>query len=178
MTIAANQRVPNTTLRQVRTTLGMSQSELAEALRKAGEAAGEPNSATKRLVQKWESGEHAWCRPKYGRALQAVTGFSHRQLGLTMHSDEYTPQRQTTDPPAPGETTGEAINRIQHELRRATGRQRNSLAHIGGHMVAGGQAAALGGWLALDNGDTAGAERYFTAALAATRALSTTTQSD
>lgn len=175
MTIAAGQRVPNTTLRRVRNGLGMSQSEFAEALRKAGEAADEPNSATKRLVQKWESGEHAWCRPKYGRALQAVTGLSYRQLGLAMHSDE---SAQPQQPIAPSVTAEATANRLQHDLKRVQREEGDSLARIGGQLVAGGQAAALGGWLALDGGDAAGAQRFFSAALAAAHALSATARSD
>lgn len=178
MTIAAEQRVPNTVLRRVRARLGMSQSEFAEALRKAGDAAGEPNRATKRLVQKWESGEHATCRPIYGRALQAVTGLSHLQLGLATFSDGFTPPQSSTDPLITAEIPGNTANRIQHELKQAQGQDSDSLTSIGGQLTAGGQAAALGGWLALDNGDASGAQRYFNAALAAAQALSATAPSD
>ena len=73
MTVPAERRVPNATLRAIRLALHMSQSELAAAIRHAGEALGEPNTANKRLVQKWESGEHTVCRPNYQRALQSVT---------------------------------------------------------------------------------------------------------
>lgn len=178
MTIAAEQRVPNTALRRVRAELGMSQSELAEALRRAGDMAGEPNGATKRLVQKWESGEHAWCRPKYGRALQAVTGLSYRQLGLAMHGDESAQPEQTAESSVTTETREATVNRLQHKLKRIQHQDDGSLARIGGALVEGGQAAALGGWLALDSGDTTGAQRFFSAALAAAQALSATTGSD
>ena len=47
-----------------------------------------PNHCTKRLVQKWESGEHAACRPDYLRVLQAVTGLSARELGFRVLPDE------------------------------------------------------------------------------------------
>jgi hypothetical protein len=61
----------------------MSQSEFATAIRHAGQALGEPNTANKRLVQKWESGEHAVCRPNYRRALQSVTRTPYGQLGFS-----------------------------------------------------------------------------------------------
>ena len=60
----------------------MSQSEFAAAIRHAGDALGEPNTANKRLVQKWESGEHTVCRPNYRRALQSVTRMPYEQLGF------------------------------------------------------------------------------------------------
>jgi hypothetical protein len=75
-------RVPNQTLRTVRLALRMSQNDFATAIRHAGDALGEPNGATKRLVQKWESGEHAECRPHYRRALQSVTRMPYDQLGF------------------------------------------------------------------------------------------------
>jgi hypothetical protein len=60
----------------------LSQAQFAEAIRAAGNAMGAPNHCTKRLVQKWETGEHAACRPDYLRVLQAVTGLSARELGF------------------------------------------------------------------------------------------------
>nr|WP_258016619.1 hypothetical protein [Streptomyces sp. AJS327] len=42
--------VPNDTLRAVRISLRMSQDDLARAIRRAGDAANEPNEASKRLV--------------------------------------------------------------------------------------------------------------------------------
>jgi hypothetical protein len=66
----------------------LSQAQFAEAVRAAGNAMGVPNHCTKRLVQKWESGEHAACRPDYLRVLQAVTGFSARELGFRVLPDE------------------------------------------------------------------------------------------
>lgn len=61
----------------------MSQSEFASAVRHAGGVLGEPNTCNKRLVQKWESGEHTECRPNYKRALQAVTRTPYEQLGFS-----------------------------------------------------------------------------------------------
>lgn len=66
----------------------LSQAQFAEAIRAAGNAMGAPNHCTKRLVQKWETGEHAACRPDYLRVLQAVTGLSARELGFKIQPDE------------------------------------------------------------------------------------------
>jgi DNA-binding transcriptional regulator YiaG len=96
VTVPVELRVPNRTLRAIRLALQMSQSEFATSLRHAGEALGEPNNANKRLVQKWESGEHTVCRPKYRRALQSVTRTPYEQLGFTG-----TPTAPVTDTVAP-----------------------------------------------------------------------------
>jgi tetratricopeptide (TPR) repeat protein len=61
----------------------LSQSEFAQAVRRAGEVLGEPNTCTKRLVQKWESGEHTDCRPNYRRALERATRTPYSRLGFT-----------------------------------------------------------------------------------------------
>ena len=82
MTVSAARRVPNQTLRAIRLALRLSQNEFAAAIRHAGESLGEPNTANKRLIQKWESGEHAECRPNYRRALEAVTRTQYEQLGF------------------------------------------------------------------------------------------------
>ena len=66
----------------------LSQAQFAEAVRAAGNAMGVPNHCTKRLVQKWESGEHGACRPDYLRVLQAVTGLAVRELGFRLLPDE------------------------------------------------------------------------------------------
>lgn len=62
----------------------LSQAQFAAAVRAAGNAIGAPNQCTKRLVQKWENGEHTGCRPDYLRVLQAVTGLSARELGFQL----------------------------------------------------------------------------------------------
>jgi DNA-binding transcriptional regulator YiaG len=82
VTIPTGQRVPNHALRAIRLGLRLSQSEFAAAVRRAGESLGEPNTCNKRLVQKWESGEHTDCRPNYKRALQVVTRTQFEQLGF------------------------------------------------------------------------------------------------
>ena len=66
----------------------LSQAQFADAVRAAGNAMGVPNHCTKRLVQKWESGEHSACRPDYLRVLQAVTGLSVRELGFQLLPDQ------------------------------------------------------------------------------------------
>ncbi len=74
--------VPNDALRAVRIGLRMSQDDLAKALRKAGEELGEPNEASKRLVQRWEAGISRSPRPVYARALEKVTGMTFEALGF------------------------------------------------------------------------------------------------
>ncbi|MFF0184912.1 helix-turn-helix domain-containing protein [Streptomyces sp. NPDC005244] len=73
---------PNGTLRAVRMGLLMSQDEFARAIRDAGQHVGTPNDASKRLVQRWESGTTAAPRPVYARALEAVTGLPIESLGF------------------------------------------------------------------------------------------------
>jgi transcriptional regulator with XRE-family HTH domain len=61
----------------------LSQDDFATALREAGERAGFPLEASKRLVQRWESGAIAVPSPRYARALEAVTGMPIDTLGFT-----------------------------------------------------------------------------------------------
>lgn len=75
---------PNATLRAVRMGLLMSQDDLARALRDAGDRAGVPNDANKRLVQRWEAGVITSPRPAYARALEVVTGLPISSLGFTL----------------------------------------------------------------------------------------------
>ncbi len=74
--------VPTTTLRAARTRLRMSQDDLARAIRDAGRRAGEPNSCTKRVVQRWESGVVTTPRGPYLRALEYVMGQPAGNLGF------------------------------------------------------------------------------------------------
>ncbi|MFD3567219.1 XRE family transcriptional regulator [Streptomyces sp. NPDC058667] len=76
--------VSNDVLRAVRIGLRMSQDDLAKALRAAGEELGEPNEASKRLVQRWESGTSRAPRPVYARALEHVTGRPVEALGFSL----------------------------------------------------------------------------------------------
>ena len=80
-------RTQNLELRRARQSLRLSQAQFAEAIRATGNAIGVPNSCTKRLVQKWEAGEHTTCRPDYLRVLQTVTGLPVRELGFTLPAD-------------------------------------------------------------------------------------------
>lgn len=73
---------PNSALRATRMGLLMSQDDFARALRDAGQRAGEPNDASKRLVQRWEAGISISPRPAYARALETVTGLPIEVLGF------------------------------------------------------------------------------------------------
>lgn len=61
----------------------LSQDEFAKKIKNAGEQSGQPNDATKRLVQRWESGTTAAPRPVYARALEVVTGMPIEALGFS-----------------------------------------------------------------------------------------------
>ncbi|GAA2408646.1 hypothetical protein GCM10010433_04240 [Streptomyces pulveraceus] len=76
--------VPNDVLRAVRIGLRLSQDDFAKALRRAGAELGEPNEASKRLVQRWESGTSKTPRGVYARALERVTGRPVEALGFTL----------------------------------------------------------------------------------------------
>ncbi|MGY9069097.1 helix-turn-helix domain-containing protein [Streptomyces sp. CAS3] len=76
--------VPNDVLRAVRIGLRLSQDDFAKALRQAGQELGEPNEASKRLVQRWESGTSKTPRGVYARALERVTGRPVEALGFTL----------------------------------------------------------------------------------------------
>jgi transcriptional regulator with XRE-family HTH domain len=80
---------PNLALRDARVGMRMSQDEFATAVQLAGDRAGEPNNASKRLVQRWESGDIEMPRAVYVRALEAVTGRTIEQLGFPAGSDAY-----------------------------------------------------------------------------------------
>ncbi|MEY9908025.1 transcriptional regulator with XRE-family HTH domain [Catenulispora sp. MAP12-49] len=72
----------NDTLKTARLSLRLSQEEFARRIREAGKAVGEPNDASKRLVQRWESGVTAQPRPVYARALEAVLGVPIEAMGF------------------------------------------------------------------------------------------------
>ncbi|MER7461372.1 helix-turn-helix transcriptional regulator [Streptomyces sp. NPDC097981] len=76
--------VPNDVLRAVRIGLRMSQDDFAKAIRRAGVELGEHNEASKRLVQRWESGTSKTPRGVYARALERVTGRPVEALGFTL----------------------------------------------------------------------------------------------
>lgn len=60
----------------------MSQDDFARALQEAGSRVGDPNNASKRLVQRWEAGARS-VRAVYARALEMVTGLPIEALGFT-----------------------------------------------------------------------------------------------
>ncbi|QEV20111.1 hypothetical protein [Streptomyces alboniger] len=62
----------------------LSQDEFAKVIREAGQALSEPNDASKRLVQRWESGQTRTCRPLYARALEKATGKPVEALGFAL----------------------------------------------------------------------------------------------
>ncbi|MFD5556334.1 helix-turn-helix domain-containing protein [Streptomyces sp. NPDC127068] len=102
---------PNSTLRAVRMGLLMSQDEFARALHDAGNHAGSPNDANKRLVQRWESGTTSAPRPLYARALEAVTGLPIESLGfpspvLARIADDGHGGHDLKDPPVAVRTPG------------------------------------------------------------------------
>ncbi|WP_280370474.1 helix-turn-helix domain-containing protein [Nocardia wallacei] len=68
---------PNAALRAARNARLMSQDDLARALRDVGCV-----SATKRLVQRWESGYTTNPRPSHARALEKVMGLPIESLGF------------------------------------------------------------------------------------------------
>lgn len=80
---------PNNALRAARMSLLMSQDDFAKALREAG-----TETASKRLVQRWESGAIISPRPMHARALEAVTGLPIEALGFTvgLHFASETPR--------------------------------------------------------------------------------------
>ncbi|MGW0731322.1 helix-turn-helix domain-containing protein [Streptomyces sp. NPDC002851] len=75
---------PNDSLRAIRIAMRMSQEDFAKALRRAGVELDEPNEASKRLVQRWESGVSRSPRGVYVRALEHVTGRAIEDLGFRL----------------------------------------------------------------------------------------------
>ncbi|MBS2964648.1 hypothetical protein KGA66_16445 [Actinocrinis puniceicyclus] len=139
MTVPAAQRVPNHTLKAIRLSMRMSQSEFASAVRHAGGVLGEPNTCNKRLVQKWESGEHTECRPNYKRALQAVTRTPYEQLGFSGSPPPPpdTPlstgrligaQRRPSEPPPT--SAGEPGDRLRFALERPEQADQEAIAIV------------------------------------------------
>lgn len=116
MSVPRDRRRPNLELRSARRALSMSQVEFAAAVVAAGRLLGQPNHCTKRLVQKWESGEHVDCRPHYRRALQKVAGKSSNQLGFPDRDDESSRIQEPTTPGRPSTSFLEAPDRFRFAL--------------------------------------------------------------
>lgn len=89
MSTTAEDRAPNTDLRAVRLSMHLSQDELARAIRNAGQRNGQPNTCTKRLVQRWEAGIVERPRGVYARALEWVTGQPIENLGFKRADETY-----------------------------------------------------------------------------------------
>ena len=106
MDVGTDKRIPNHTLKAIRRALNLSQDEFAIRLREAGRRLGEPNEASKRLVQRWESGVSTSARPIYRRALEAVTRRPYASLGFADAAV------------TPAAVTGLAVDRLE-QLRRA-----------------------------------------------------------
>jgi transcriptional regulator with XRE-family HTH domain len=87
--IVMTETKPNLALRAVRESMRMSQDDFANAIQLAGIRAGQPNAASKRLVQRWEAGDIIMPRPVYVRALEMATGRSLEQLGFPAGSDAF-----------------------------------------------------------------------------------------
>ncbi|ADD45041.1 helix-turn-helix domain-containing protein [Stackebrandtia nassauensis] len=112
----------NSTLQAIRKGLLLSQDEFARALREAGQRAGVPNDASKRLVQRWESGESASPRPVYARALESVTGLPITELGFAVPvpAARVTPNGQGGHDVAASGPDFEVIAPVAHAGKNAT----------------------------------------------------------
>lgn len=75
-------KTKNTALIAIRIGMGHSQDSFARAVQEAGRRISIPNQCSKRLVQRWESGEVAHPHPEHVRALEAVTGLPVSRLGF------------------------------------------------------------------------------------------------
>jgi transcriptional regulator with XRE-family HTH domain len=118
---------PNTSLRAVRQSMRMSQDEMARAIREAGQRAGEPNTCTKRLIQRWEAGLVTMPHGTYARALEYVTGQPVENLGFKPADETYGLDRGQVmdtgggawipleDPKAKGPLTGIWLSRYEYE---------------------------------------------------------------
>jgi hypothetical protein len=100
-TVSGMDPLPNNALKAARMSLLLSQDGLARAIRQAGVRAGQPNEASKRLVQRWESGTTATPSPVYARALEQVTGLPIEALGFAM-TEPLLPAGRGDDHPGPG----------------------------------------------------------------------------
>ena len=77
----------NTALLAVRTSMHLSQDELAQQLQRAALKHGDRIAVSKRTVQRWESGTSTRLRPAHARALQDVTGLPIESLGFPAGAD-------------------------------------------------------------------------------------------
>lgn len=89
MSPTAAVRLEANRLRSIRLGMGLSQTEFAALVRRSGDDLGEPNACSKRLVQKWESGDHRDCRPSYGRALAKATGLPQSHFSTSVAESDH-----------------------------------------------------------------------------------------
>ncbi len=125
-------RSPNRTLRGIRLALNLSQDEFAARLRGAGERLGEPNDATKRLVQRWESGASRSARPVYRRALELVTSCGYAELGFRGQPDPAPAESAESVEAARPAVRGRVAARDVELLRARTARHRKLDDYLGG----------------------------------------------
>jgi transcriptional regulator with XRE-family HTH domain len=121
---------PNTRLRSVRLAMHMSQSELARAVRAAGDRSGEPNACSARNVQRWEAGDQP--RGAYLRALERATGQPAENLGFAserygMDTDALAMPGEVQWEPEPAQSgsaplTGIWLSRYEYESSGRGGR--------------------------------------------------------
>lgn len=116
--------------------MNLSQDEFAAALRAAGLRAGESNSASKRLVQRWESGAITGVRPAYRRALEAVTGRSFSELGFAL-------PREAAEEHAASRSALKAHKGLAGVLEVFAGRQPERHSPKPGEMIGGEFVAML-----------------------------------
>lgn len=76
----ASRHMVGSRLRTVRLRLGLSQTAFADSVRAVGLDIGEPNSCSKRLVQKWEAGVHLVPSKRYRYAIERLTGEAFSDL--------------------------------------------------------------------------------------------------
>lgn len=72
----------NIALREKRISAHLSQADLAREIREAGFEAGDPNSCTKEIVKRWESGRTRRPQARYLLALEHVFGEPAANLGF------------------------------------------------------------------------------------------------
>jgi hypothetical protein len=86
-------------VRRVREEMNLTIDEFAALIRKAGQDLGDPNGCTKRLVQKWEAGDHSNCRPNYRRAIGEAVGIPYTRMCEEWPEPMHLPEPMY--PPAP-----------------------------------------------------------------------------
>jgi transcriptional regulator with XRE-family HTH domain len=113
---------PNTTLQAARKARRLSQDELARLLRDAG-----AQDASKRLVQRWESGVSQAPRPLYARALEAVFGQPVEALGFSAVPGQSPGEMPTAQPG--GTHSGVWLSRYEYPSSSRAG------VYVGQHHV-------------------------------------------